>query len=307
MENFLDLTHRGKTEWWRYLVSLLLIVFFWFVLGSVPAVALVVYAGIDENPSTSVDLATGFVDGIDPMINFVVLNLSFIALLIGLFLAVRFIHQRPFHTLITPYKQINWQRIAQGFGVYLLLVFLASLVEYALNPEIYTLTLQPARFIPFTLLILIFTPLQTSAEELFFRGYLLQAAGHFGRNFIVLSLVNGVIFMIPHLANPEIESGPVLLALYFVGIGAFLAYITLRDNGLELALGAHAANNVYTAVFANYTNSVLPTESIFTVTELNPAFGLAALVVMATLFLIYFFVMRPAHRPAPPLESSSHD
>lgn len=306
-DQFLNLPQRGKTEWWRYLLGFLLVIFFWFVLGSVPAVLLVLVAGFDGNPETGVDFNTGFVTGIDPMISFVALNLSFVVMLVGLFVAVRFVHQRPFRTLITPYKQINWRRVGHGFGVYLLLVAAASLVEYALNPDIYTLTFNPARFLPFLLLIVLLTPLQTSAEELFFRGYLLQATGHLGRNFIVLSLVNGFLFMVPHLTNPEVRVDPLLLALYFLTIGAFLAYITLRDNGLELALGAHAANNMFTAVFANYTDSVLPTEAIFTVTELDAAFSLIALIVIVILFILYFFVLRRPAAPAAPVELPANE
>jgi len=297
---FLDLPQQGKTEWWRYLIGFSMTLFFWFVLGSLLPMALVFVAMFDGNPNTSLDMTTGFVTGIDPMINFVALNLSFVVMIIGLLLAVKGVHKRPFRSLITPFKSLNITRLGQGFIVYLLLVGLTSLVEYLTNPEIYALTLNWQRFVPFALLILIFTPIQTTAEELFFRGYLLQATGHISRSFLGLALFNGLVFMIPHLANPEIASGPLLLALYFFGIGAFFAFITLRDNGLELAIGAHAANNMYAAIFANYTNSVMPTDSIFTVTELNPLFGLLSFVVIAALF--YLILLREPRSAAPQLE-----
>jgi len=295
---FLDLPQQGKTEWWRYVIGFLLVLFFWFVLGSVAAVSLAFYSIVDGNPDTFVDLNTGFVAGIDPMVNFVAVNLSFIMLIVGLVVAMRWIHKRPFRTLITPAKQINWRRVWQGFVVYLLLVALSSVVEYITNPDIYALTFDWQRFAPFVLLILILTPLQTSAEELFFRGYLLQTAGHFWRNSFLLAVINGILFMLPHLPNPEVSNGPLLLALYYFGIGAFLAFVTVRDNGLELALGAHAANNLYAAIFANYTDSVLPTDSIFTVTELNPLFGLLSFVAIAVLF--YAILLRDSRPIAPP-------
>lgn len=305
---FLDLPQVGKTEWWRYVIGFLLVFFFWFVLGSAVPVLLVTYAMVDGNSDTFVDLETGFVAGIDPMINFVSVNLSFIMLMGGLMIALVMVHKRPFRTLITPFKQINWRRVGQGFGVYLLLVALSSGVEYLTNPEIYTLTLNWQRFVPFVLLILIFTPIQTSAEELFFRGYLLQAWGHLFKNPVVLAVINGILFMLPHLVNPEVASGPVLLALYYFGIGAFFAWITLRDNGLELALGAHAANNMYAAIFANYTDSVLPTDSIFTVTELDPYFGLVSFLVIAVLFYVILLRdPRPVSSKFDLQEQGSHD
>lgn len=295
--NFLNLPQRGKTEWWRYLFGYALALFFWLILGSIPYALLIAVTMVDGNPETMLDLSTGYVTGVDSMISFVVINLSFVIMLIGLFLTVRLVHGRPFRTLVTPYRRINWRRVGQGFIVYLLLVALTSVIEYAFNPEIYMFTLEWERFLPFLLLIVLMTPLQTSAEELFFRGYLLQTTAHLTRSAPVLVVINGLLFMLPHLPNPEVANGPLLLALYYFAIGGFLAVMTLRDNGLELALGAHAANNMYAAIFANYTDSVLPTEAIFTVTELNPLFGLIGFVLIAALFSL-ILLRRPA-KPRP--------
>jgi hypothetical protein len=48
--------------------------------------------------------------------------------------------------------------------------------------------------------------------------------------------------------------------------------------------GPHAANNLYSALFANYTNSALQTESIFLVTELDAVYALISFWVMAVIF-----------------------
>ncbi len=293
---FLNLPERGKTDWWRYLFGFSFVLIFWFVLGAIPALLLFGFAMGDGNPVTVADLSTGTVLGIDPLINFVTLNLSFVVMLSALFFVIRVVHKRPFRTLITPFRSVRWGRLGQGFGLYFLLIFMATMVEYIINPDIYQLTFNPSRFALFILLILLFTPMQTFAEELFFRGYLMQSMGHWTRNFWVLSIVNGIIFMLPHLVNPEVKSGPILLPLFFGSIGAFFALITLRDNGLELAMGAHAANNIFTAVFANYTDSVLKTEPIFTVTELNPLFSLLSFFIIAALF---YFILLHKKQPNP--------
>jgi hypothetical protein len=186
--------------------------------------------------------------------------------------------------------------MGQGFGVWMLLVTLASVVEYLINPEIYTIVFNPGRFFLFALVVLLLTPMQTTAEELLFRGYLLQATGHLGRNFWLLALVNGILFMVPHLGNPELVASAVLLPLFYLSIGAFFAFITLRDNSAELAIGAHAANNLYSALFANYTNSALQTESIFLVTELDAVYALISFWVMAVIF--YLVLLRQRTSPA---------
>ena len=287
--SFLDQVKLGQTQWWRYFFGFVLILFFWLVLGSLFLVALLIWVSIDGNPETAVDMQTGFMIGVHPILNFIAANLSFVMLIVGVFLAVRFVHERPFLSLITPLKKLNWWRIGQGFGVWLLLVALASLVEYMITPEIYIVVFDARRFLPFALVVLLLTPIQTTAEEVLFRGYLLQISGHFGRNFWVLALVNGILFMIPHLGNPELAADAVLLPLFYLSIGAFFAFVTLRDNSAELVIGAHASNNLYSALFANYTNSALQTESIFLVTELNAVYALIAFWVMAVAF--YFVLL----------------
>ncbi|WP_420632154.1 CPBP family intramembrane glutamic endopeptidase [Candidatus Leptofilum sp.] len=287
--SFLDQVRLGQTEWFRYFFGIVLILFFWFVLGGLFVLVPAFWAVVDDNPETAVNLETGLVDGFDPLVNYIAANLTFVPLIIGVFVVVRFVHGRPFRTIITPAKKLNWRRLGQGFGLWLLLIALASGVEYLLNPEIYTIVLDARRFLFFVLFVLLLTPVQTTAEELLFRGYLLQMTGHLSRNFWVLAIINGILFMVPHLANPELAASAILLPLFYLSIGAFFAFITLRDNSAELAIGVHAANNLYAALFANYTNSALQTESIFLVTELNPLYALLSFWAEAIIFYLVLF------------------
>ena len=304
-QSFLDQVRLGQTDWFRYFFGLILILFFWFVLGSVFVIVPMVWVMMDNNPESAINMQTGMLTGVDPLVNYIALNLSFGMLIVGVFITVRFVHGRPFRSIITPAKKFNWGRMAQGFAVWLLLVVLASLVEYLLNPEIYTVVFNPTRFFVFAIVVLLLTPMQTTAEELLFRGYLLQASGHLGRNFWVLSLLNGFLFMVPHLGNPELAADAILLPLFYLSIGAFFAFITLRDNSAELAIGAHASNNLYSALFANYTNSALQTESIFLVTELNAVYALVSFWVMAVIF--YLVLLRGRSQPALPSWSPVDD
>ena len=304
-KSFLEQVHLGQTEWYRYFFGIILILFFWLVLGSLFVVVPLLWVMLDGDPATAVDLQTGMLTGVDPLINYVALNLSFGMMIVGVFVTVRFVHGRPFRSIITPAKTFEWRRMWQGFGLWLLLVALASLVEYLLHPEIYTVVFNARRFLPFALVVLLLTPMQTTAEELLFRGYLLQATGHVGRNFVVLSLVNGILFMVPHLGNPELAASAILLPLFYLSIGGFFAYLTLRDNSAALAIGAHASNNLYSALFANYTGSALQTESIFLVTELDAVYALASFWVMAVIF--YLVLLWRQRKTAVPTGSTVDD
>jgi MFS superfamily sulfate permease-like transporter len=72
-------------------------------------------------------------------------------------------------------------------------------------------------------------------------------------------------------------------------MGFFLTLITLKDNGMELALGMHAGNNLFSVLFANYTVTALPSPALFTIQTLDPAYGLIALVVGMLVFYLIFF------------------
>jgi hypothetical protein len=92
---------------------------------------------------------------------------------------------------------------------------------------------------------------------------LMQGIGVLCKNKWVPLVITSVLFGLLHIANPEIDKLGYILLVHYIGTGFFLGIITLMDEGLELALGFHAANNLFTALLvtadwtAFQTNSVL--------------------------------------------------
>ncbi len=281
---FLDLVRLGRNRWWRYLLSIVVILFVWLVLGSIPYLLLLIGVSLITHPNT---LTTP--PEVDPLLTFIFLNFSFVALLLGLWLAVRVIHQRKFITLITPRPPINWRRIGLGFAIWFVLSFLSSVAEFLYRPAAFQLTFDLAKYVPFAIAALILTPLQTSAEELLFRGYLMQACSLITKWLPFVLALPAFLFMLGHLANPEMESGFWLLVAYYFGFGLFAGLVTLRDNSLELALGIHAANNLWAALFANYANSALQTPAIVTTTSTDATFNLITFLLAAAIFYLTVF------------------
>jgi len=287
MNTYLDLARQGKTDWWRFILAFILILFLWQILGALPSVFLLIWVLGDGNPQTSISPSGQFM-GVKPIIGFAVPMLASVFFLFGIFLVIRLIHQRPFRTLITPARGIAWGRFFQGFIVWFILSGLISLVEATLYPNRYVWTLDLRQYIPFAFLALVLIPIQTSAEELFFRAYILQAAGLHLRNIWVLSTISGFLFMVPHFLNPEARVNYILMGFYYFFIGGVMAYITLRDGRLELALGLHAANNFFSALVANYTMTVMPTPSLFTVNTLDVVYSVSAAVIGLIGFVLIF-------------------
>lgn len=287
---FLDLAQRGKNRWWTYVLGLLLILSFWFILGGLFTLIPLLWVQLDQDPATFFNMQTKHFEGVNPLFPFVFLNMSFIMLLLGIWLAVRFIHKRPLMTLISPRQRIDWRRVVKGFLLFFLFGVLVSLVEYILYPSIYTFSLNNVgQYLLFVFAALVLTPFQCTAEELLFRGYLMQGLGQLTPKAWFPAVASAVLFMLPHLVNPEMSGNGFIMSLNYFIIGLFFALITLRDGRLELAMGMHAANNLYAALIANYRGSALQTESIFLVKELNPVFSLVSISIASVLIYILLF------------------
>jgi len=287
MSDYLQIARNGRNDWWRYLISFPTILMIWLGVGTIPVVLLMAYVLMDGDPATSFS-GTGFA-GIYVVLEFLVTILTFIPFIVAPLLAVRFIHARSLRTLVTGEARIRWGRIFAGAGVWFVIAALISIAEALLYPGRYVLTFQAATLIVYAAIALIFVPIQTSAEELFFRGYLLQWMGLRLKNKWILALLNGVLFFLPHIVNPEMATNFTLIGLGYFAIGFFFTLITLQDNGMELALGMHAANNLFAALFANYTISALPSPALFTVQTLDPVYSLLSVVIGMTVFYMIFF------------------
>jgi uncharacterized protein len=278
---FIDVSGQGKNQWWRYLASML----FMFIFPvAMTAVAQGVFA-----PNADFDNTTGRLIGVDPFGNYVLMSLSFVLLLIAIFLAVRIEHKRPFLRLITPNRSINWKKLGKCFGLYFLILAFDGVISYAMSPATFQFTLNPSRYFMFAPIVLVLTSIQTTTEEILFRGYLLQMTALLTKSRGALVLISGVLFMLPHLANPEMALGFLPMCLSYFACGCFLTFVTLRSNGLEVAMGIHAATNLFAALIVNYSNSALTTESIFVCTAFNPTLSLLSFCIGASVFYLIMF------------------
>jgi hypothetical protein len=65
-----------------------------------------------------------------------------------------------------------------------------------------------------------------------------------------------------------------------------LGIITLMDDGLEIPLGVHAANNIYASVFVTYSGGALQTDAILKMTTMDKSFMFYGWLFMSAVFLI---------------------
>ena len=79
-------------------------------------------------------------------------------------------------------------------------------------------------------------------------------------------------------------------------MGFFLGIITLMDEGLELALGVHAANNMVTALLLTADWTALQTDSIFRDISKDPKIELIQILPLILIFFIFIFIFSKKYK-----------
>jgi uncharacterized protein len=175
---------------------------------------------------------------------------------------VKFIHNQTILSLTTSRKKVDWNRVFFSFSVWGAFTLVSTLILYYMAPENFVLNFDASKFFVFLILALFLIPLQTSFEEYLFRGYLMQGIGVVTKSRLVPLIVTSVLFGVMHIANPEVGKLGMIIMIYYIGTGFFLGIITLMDEGLELALGFHAANNLIGALLVTADWTAFQTDSI---------------------------------------------
>lgn len=279
---FLEAARLGLNDFWRYAATFFLAVSL-LVMSSVCAVLVLILA----TRGRGIDLTTGTFDLSQlPASGFLLANLvPFTFIVVGLWIGVRLLHKRPFLSLINPDLKFDWRRFGFSAAVWVVLSVLSDLVLSLLQPGNYAFNLDLPALLPVVAISLVFLPLQVAGEELFFRGYLAQGIGHrFG--FWAAWIIPSLFFGLLHGANPEVGAYGMLLTMpLYIGMGLLFGWITLRSESLELALGAHLANNLYASLLVTFPSSALTTPALFTIQEYNPVLTMVAFFIVVPIYL----------------------
>ncbi|KUP40435.1 lysostaphin resistance A-like protein [Bacillus velezensis] len=243
----------GKNSVSRYILSLLVIVGLFF-FGSILTV-FYMFLTSAFNPSLTINWDEGALS--DPLADIYLQHIVYFIAIPGIWIAVRFIMKRRFLSIITPNQSLNWKRIFFGFGTYVVLMFVAGLIDFTIHQDRFSLQeFHASRFLLLLAAAVLLVPIQTSAEEFLFRGFLLQFAGKLTANAVVLTVIIGGLFGALHFGNPEMDNGALWAGIGYVTIGMIWTFITIKTGSLEMSLGGHAANNMFLFIFLTEDHSV---------------------------------------------------
>jgi membrane protease YdiL (CAAX protease family) len=282
---------KGKNSFFLYCLSFSFILFLFVIVGHLP---MLMAADNVSSLLSNEDLTSVLVNQIGSNRFFVYALLPFIIGLIGLVFSVRYFHQRSTLTLFSSRDQFSWRRFFFSFFLWGSVMSVSLLISYLLGyPIVYNL--NPNTFFLLFLISLLLLPLQTTFEEVLFRGYLFQAFGTFFRKGWISVLVTGILFGLMHGANPEVDRIGSVLLVYYIMTGVFLGVMTLMDDGLELSMGYHAANNIFAAIVVTNDWQAFHTDAFF-MDKTPPSFGLENILTLVVLQPLIIFVFAKKYK-----------
>jgi membrane protease YdiL (CAAX protease family) len=210
--------------------------------------------------------------------------------LLASWMLIRRMHKRTFSMTVNGREKIRWNHVFAGFMFWILLMFIFLAISYIVNPDNFVLQFDGSKFILLFIISLLFLPLQTTFEEYIFRGYIAQGIAAWTKNRWLVICIPGLLFGLMHCANPEIEEhGFFVVMPQYIIFGLFFGLVAVLDDGIELPIGMHAANNIYVCLFVTNKTSSLQTPAIFeqlTISHLSETIGL---LVAASVFVWYFY------------------
>ena len=277
-----------KNNIWRYALGIF-IIFIFTQIGSIPFVV-AIFNKVGLEGAANLDPAKMMTILENSNLTFFYILLTFFVGFIGFLIVIKYLHNQSFVSVTTSRKSIDYKRVLTSFLVISLILFFYTISSFYALPDEYIIQFNLNDFLILLLIAVIFIPIQTSLEEYVFRGYLMQGFGVLAKNKWVPLFLTSFLFGMLHYYNPEIMKLGSILIVHYIATGLFLGIITLMDEGMELALGFHAGNNLIIALMVTSDWTVFQTSSIFKyIGEPNAIYmSLFSTVIIYPLVLFYF-------------------
>ena len=248
---FASIRH-GRTEWWAWISGFISILILSFV-------------GMVTIGGTTAWIIPDTLTG-----TFILLLLTFLPVFFSVLLIYRFWHDLPIKSLMTSASHFRWGYFSRTMFIIFAFYTLLSFGEFLLFPKEYEgLQVQTDMSAYFKLLLitLIFVPFQAASEELLCRGYLNQALIKYLRSPWLVFLITSGGFALLHIGNSESvgQMGPYLASIFLFGMA--MCVLLYFEGGIESAIGAHIANNIFVFAILGYEDPLLPNTALYTLGE----------------------------------------
>jgi len=259
-------------------------------VGAIPLIlATLLKSG--SNPDIFTQLAANPNDfsviGLSPNTGFLMMLFPFIAGLIAFILLVKPLNNRTVKMTINGTGTIRWNRFFISATIWLILSGLYLFLYVKLDPANFTLNNKTASLFMLSVISVLFIPFQAAFEEILFRGYLMQGFSALIKNRWFPLIMTSILFGLMHAFNPEVkEFGFFTMIPQYIVFGLIFGIITILDDGIEAAMGAHTANNIFLCIMVTNESSALQTPALYKQVTIHPWTEFAALAITGIVFII---------------------
>lgn len=200
-------------------------------------------------------------------------HLALASLLLVAWLAYRYLHGREPRWLVSVQPGWRGRYLVVCLGVAVVVLNAALWSSFVLGMPDFG-PAQPG-WLGFLVVLLITSPLQAIAEEVFFRGYLLQAIGSATGKAWMGIVGTALLFALFHgTQNPA-------LFVHRFAFGLLAGWLVLRTGGLEAGIAAHVVNNLFAFGYALFTGGVAATKAVSEITWTKAGFDVAGFALFA--------------------------
>jgi len=239
-----------------------------------------------ENPS---DLS---ILGIEPNLYLLTMLFPFLIGLGTFFLLIRPLNGRSFSQVVNGSGSFRWNRFMISALIWTLISAIYLVVSVKTDPGNFVLNNTTKTLIPLIIISILLIPFQAAFEEVLFRGYLMQGFTNLVRNRWFPLIMTSLFFALMHILNPEVrEFGILAMMPQYLLFGLIFGIITILDDGIEAALGAHAANNAFLCIMVTNESSALQTPALYKQLEINPWTDLVSMLLMGIVVILLLKVV----------------
>ncbi len=183
-----------------------------------------------------------------------IIFLTFTGMALGIFVAAQLFQNRGPRTLLGP----NLRMVRKHFIVSFTVVFAILVPATAISIFVYT----PLSNLPFLTwlgwlpLALILVFVQTTSEELVFRGYIQQQLAARFSSPVIWWVLPSALFGMAHFDPSTFGSNTWLVVFDTFLVGLIAADLTCRTGNLGAAMGLHFANNIFAVLFISLNGDI---------------------------------------------------
>ena len=282
-----------RARWFTPVLEGLLIAGIYFVLLLIVSFALLAFAVMLRVPYDYLtDLQRIYANVFKTPLVFIALLITIIPVIPAIFIARLITNFKPLGLIHSIAGRMRWSYLGVflGFGFLIFGLYYVGFatLDGSLTTQNSVHPLNSSMFWLYIVLILLIVPFQCYAEELLFRGYLMQTVGRWLKNPVWAIIIPAPIFMVLH----GYGLWGLLSVLTMALIAGFLCWYT---GGLEAGIGLHIANNVSIFIFG-----LLGLEDPFgAVREEQPLDFVQALILqLAFAGLVYMYTYRQKRKAA---------